>query len=116
MVPRPLFDNPRCAVRAVCVPRNKAAEVAARTDIGKATAAGRARIGVQNDLLPGFYRFAAFNRQRIHGVLQRADLFVERIDLLEQAFGVAGLGRVLRVRFGADGRNGKRVASAGYEN
>jgi len=39
----------REAVRAVYIPRNKAAEVAARADIGEATAAGKAGIGVEDD-------------------------------------------------------------------
>ena len=50
-----LFDHPRRAARAVHIPRNKAAAVAAWVDIGEAAAAGNAGIGMQDDLLPGFY-------------------------------------------------------------
>jgi len=76
-----LFDHPRCAVRTVYIPRNIAAEVAARAEISEATTAGNAGVGVQDDLLPGFYRFVGLNRQSIHCALERIDLFVERIDL-----------------------------------
>jgi hypothetical protein len=77
-----LLDNPRGAVRAVYIPRNKAAEIAARADIGETTAAGNAGIGMEDDFLSGFDRFVGLNRQSIHCALQRIHFFIERIDLV----------------------------------
>jgi Lipase (class 3) len=81
LAPQRLLDNPRSAVRAVYVPRNKSAEIAARADIGETAAAGNAEIGMKDDLLPGFDRFVSLNRQSIDCALQRIHFFIERIDL-----------------------------------
>ena len=77
---------------AVHIPRDKAAEVAARADIGETTAAAYAWVGAEDDLLPGFYRFVGLNRQSTHRALQRLDLLIECIDLFGRALGIAELG------------------------
>lgn len=78
---------------AVHIPRDKAAKVAARADIGETTAAANAGIGAEDDLLPGFYRFVGLNHQSTHRALQRLDLLIERIDLFGKTLGIAELGR-----------------------
>ena len=68
-------------MRAVYVPRNKSAEITARADIGETAAAGKAGIGMKDNLLPGFDRFVGLNRQSIHCAFQRIHFLIERIDL-----------------------------------